>query len=419
MHRACVQKHLFGRRTTASAEANRGSAGRRLLVASLSPARGGMEWHAETVAAGAAAAGWHVTFAAPDVEPLRPVIDRLRAGGVTHARVPPAARRRADHIRAVTGFVAVLARTRPDVALLDLPWPRFAFGQLLSCSLLAVPTVVVFQLVPGDVEALRRQIEPRGWLFRLAKRRQTWIAVSEHARSTVSRLFAAPVGSIGRIYNGVDVARYAGEASADEVSRIRASLGIGPDEIMILTVGRLTAQKGLGDLLSAFAKASPSRPFARLLIAGDGPERDHLEGLIASLDLRDRVRLLGNVERPDDLYRSADLFVLASRYEGFPFAMLEAMAAGLPVLATRFGGADEMVEHGRDGLLVPAGDVDGLADAIGVALDDRGRMTEMARSARLKAQRFSSTGMVEQTLAVLDHAASGRRSNGPRSGSRG
>jgi glycosyltransferase involved in cell wall biosynthesis len=386
---------------------------RHLLVASLSPARGGMEWHAETVAAGAARAGWHVTFAAPDVEPLRPVFERLRRDGVTHARVPAVAKRPVDHIRAVLGFVTVLLRTRPDVVLLDLPWPRFAFGQLLSCSLLARPTVVVFQLVPGDVESLRRQIEPRGWLFRLARRRQTWIAVSEHARSIVARLFDAPVGSIGRIYNGVDVARYAGETSADEVERTRASLEIGGEEIMILTVGRLTAQKGLGDLLSAFVKASPRLPSARLLIAGEGPERGRLEEIIASHDLGDRVRLLGNVERPDDLYRAADLFVLPSRYEGFPFAMLEAMAAGLPVVATRFGGADEMVEHGREGLLVSGGDIDGLADAIGTALGDRGRMTEMARSARLKAQQFSSAGMVEQTLAVLDHAASGRRSHEP------
>jgi glycosyltransferase involved in cell wall biosynthesis len=415
-----VQKHLIRRRTTPPPEVDRESTGRRLLVASLSPARGGMEWHAETVAAGAAAAGWHVTFASPDVEPLRPVLERLHRIGVTHARVPPAARRRADHIRAVAGFLAVLVRTRPDVTLLDLPWPRFAFGQLLSCSLLAVPTVVVFQLVPGDVESLRRQIEPRGWLFRLAKRRQTWIAVSEHARSTVARLFDAPVASIGRVYNGVDVARYAGEASGDDVERIRACLGIGRQEVMILTVGRLTAQKGLGDLLSSFAKASPNLPSARLVIAGDGPERPRLEEIIASLQLGDRVRLLGNVERPDDLYRAADLFVLASRYEGFPFAMLEAMAAGLPVLATRFGGADEMVEHGREGLLVSEGDIEGLADAIGALLDDRGRMSEMARSARLKAEQFSSTGMVEQTLAALDHAASGRRSNGPgRSPSRG
>jgi glycosyltransferase involved in cell wall biosynthesis len=384
-----------------------------LLVASLSPARGGMEWHAETIAAGAADAGWRVTFAAPDVEPLRPVIARLRRVGVRHARVPPVARRRMDHIRAVAGFLAVLARTRPDVALLDLPWPRFAFGQLLCCSLLGVPTVVVFQLVPADVESLRRQIEPRGWLFRLARRRQTWIAVSEHARCTVARLFDAPVSSIGRIYNGVDVARYAGEASVAEVERIRASLGIGREEILIVTVGRLTAQKGLSDLVIAFGKASPSLPSARLLIAGEGPERGRLQEIIASLQLGGRVRLLGNVERPDELYRAADLFVLSSRYEGFPFAMLEAMAAGLPVIATRFGGADEMVEHGREGLLVSGGDIDGLADAIGAALDDRGRMTEMARSARLKAQQFSSTGMVEQTLAVLDRAASGRGSTGP------
>ena len=111
----------------------------------------------------------------------------------------------------------------------------------------------------------------------------------------------------GRVFNGVDVARYAGEASVDEVERIRASLGVGGQEVMILTVGRLTAQKGLGDLLSAFAKASPNLPSARLLIPGDGPERPRLKETIASLELGDRVRLLGNVERPDDLYRAADL----------------------------------------------------------------------------------------------------------------
>jgi glycosyltransferase involved in cell wall biosynthesis len=328
---------------------------------------------------------------------------------VTHVTVPAAAKRKQEHIRAVLGFVAVLARTRPNVVMLGLPWPRFAFGQLLTCALLAVPTVVVFQLVPTDVEPLRRQLEPRGWLFRLAKRRQTWIAVSEHARVTVARLFDVPVESIGRIYNGVDVEAYTGASSTREVEEIRESLGLTRGDIVILSVGRLTSQKGFPDLLVAFANVVRDREAVRLLIAGDGPERGQLERLISSLQLTDRVRLLGNVERPDLLYRAADLFVLPSQYEGFPFAMLEAMAAGLPVVATRFGGADEMVEHGREGLLVSSGDVDGLAGAIQATLGNRGRMASMAQNARLKSERFSKTMMLEQTLAVLDQAASSRR----------
>lgn len=385
---------------------------RRLLVASLSPGRGGAEDYAATVAIEAAHAGWQVTLAAPEGEQMQPVFEQLRINGVRHTRVPAAAKGRQDNVAGVLGFVAVIARNRPHVALIVLPWPRFASAQLLSCALLNVPTVVVFQLVPADVESLRRQIEPRDWMFHLAKRRQTWIAVSEHARATVARLFDFPLESIGRIYNGVDLEKFGSSEPGPgaEAADVRSSLGVDGDETVILSVGRLSEQKCFDDLLAAFANVLPARPDARLVIAGEGPERDRLEQLFSSLGLKDRARLLGNVENPHLLYRAADLFVLPSRYEGFPFAMLEAMAAGLPVVATRFGGADEIVEDGREGLLVPTGDVAGLAGAIEAVLGDRGRMASMAASARIKAQRFSKAGMIEQTLAVLDRTAStGRR----------
>lgn len=372
-----------------------------------------MEEHAATIAIEAARAGWDVTVAAPDVEPMRPLFERLRTNHVAYARVPPAATRKQDHIASVLGFVGALARIRPHVVLLELPWPRFAPGQLLGLALLGVPTVVVFHLVPADVESLRRQLEPRGWMFRAAARRQRWIAVSEHARATVARLFDVPLESVGRIYNGVDLERYDSSRSAfDGGDAVRASLGVDGGDTVILSAGRLTPQKCFGDLLSAFANLAARRRDVRLLIAGEGPERDRLEELSRSLGLSDRARLIGNVEELPALYATADLFILPSSYEGFPFALLEAMAAGLPVVATRFGGADELVEHGREGLLVPTGDVEGLAAAIEAILSDRSTMASMAQTARIKAQRFSKVSMIEQTLAVLDRTAAARHAHG-------
>lgn len=368
-----------------------------------------MEEHAATIAVEAARAGWDVTVAAPDVEPMRPVFERLRTNHVKHARVPAAARRKRDHVTSVLGFAGALVRARPRVVLLELPWPRFAPGQLLSLALLGVRSVVVFHLVPADVEALRRQLEPRAWMFRAAARRQRWIAVSEHARATVARLFDVPLESVGRIYNGVDVQRFdSSRSTADSVDDLRASLGLERGEAVILSAGRLTPQKCFGDLLAAFAALAARRPDARLLIAGEGPERARLEELSRSLGLGDRARLLGHVDELPALYAAADLFVLPSSYEGFPFALLEAMAAGLPVVATHFGGADELVDHGREGLLVPAGDVGGLAAAIDAILADRAAMAAMAASARVKAQRFSKANMIEQTLTILDRTAAER-----------
>jgi glycosyltransferase involved in cell wall biosynthesis len=364
-----------------------------------------MEEHAATIAVEAARSGWEVTFAAPDVEPLQSLFERLRDNGVSHLRVPPAARRKQDHVAAVLGFLVALARTRPHVVQLELPWPRFAPGQLLSCALLAVPTVVVFQLVPADVESLRREIAPRGWLFRAAQRRQTWVAVSEYARATVARLFDVPVQTIERIYNGVDLEKCDATPGGSR-DAVRASLGFGAAETMILSAGRLAEQKCFADLLTAFARVASRRPDARLVIAGEGPERPRLEELLRSLELGDRARLLGNVDELPELYGAADLFVLPSSYEGFPFALLEAMAAGLPVVATRFGGADELVEDGVDGRLAPVADAGGLAAAIEDVLADSERMASMAASAGSKARRFSKARMVEETLAVLDRTAS-------------
>ena len=380
---------------------------RRLLVASLSPGRGGAEEYAKTIALGAAGAGWNVRFAAPDIEPIGPILNQLRVAGVTHIVVPPVSKGRRGQLVAILGFFKAVVSARPHAVLLGLPWPRFAFGQLLTCALLGVPTVVIFHLVPEFSEAMRHEIEPRRRLYDWARtRRQTWIAVSEHVRLVVIQLFGTRDDAVRCIHNGVPLDPAVGAAPRAVDAGARAAVGLTAREFVILSVGRLTPQKGHDQLIRAVGMIAERHPEIRVLLAGDGPDRDQLEELAERLGIAAQVRLLGRVDAPRRLHAASDLFAFPSRYEGTPLAMLEAMAGGLPVLATRFRGVDEVIEDGREGLLVDLGDAAGMADAIETLIADRSRLESMAVRSRSTVERFSQDTMVKETLAVLDRAVS-------------
>lgn len=133
---------------------------------------------------------------------------------------------------------------------------------------------------------------------------------------------------------------------------------------LIVSVGRLSEQKDLATLIRAFARLRKKRS-ARLLILGEGPRRTYLETLISQLEISDDVLLPGWVPNPVVYVREATLFVLSSRWEGLPGALIEALYCGTPIVATDApGGTGEVLAHGRYGLLVPVGDVDKLAGAI-------------------------------------------------------
>jgi glycosyltransferase involved in cell wall biosynthesis len=167
-----------------------------------------------------------------------------------------------------------------------------------------------------------------------------------------------------------------------------ASSGTAP---IVLTVARLDAQKGVEHLLEA-AAAVPQASFA---IAGDGPDRAALEARASTLRLGDRVRFLGHRRDVPSLLAASDLFVLPSLYEGFPLSVLEAMVAGVPVVATAIGGTDEVVRDGETGTLVPPADPAALASAIARTLGDRERASRLALAAReLVAREYSVGSMV-------------------------
>lgn len=173
------------------------------------------------------------------------------------------------------------------------------------------------------------------------------------------------------VHNAVDVA---GAARADPAR----------DEAALLSVGRFTYPKDPETLLRAAARL-PAGGW-RLQLVGDGPDRERLEELQRELGLEHAVEFLGARDDVPALLAAASAFVLSSRSEGLPLSVIEAMAAGLPIVASDVGGLHELVEDGSSGLLVPAGDVDALADALRRLVADPAERQRLGNAARARAE---------------------------------
>jgi glycosyltransferase involved in cell wall biosynthesis len=168
-----------------------------------------------------------------------------------------------------------------------------------------------------------------------------------------------------------------------EVASLRARLGLPPGARILLTIGRLSREKGHRDLVRAIhvLRALRQELEFRLVIVGDGPERAGIRTLTSALGLEGEVLLAGHQSNVQPFYALADLFVLPSRSEGSPNVLLEAMAAGVPVVSTGVGGVPEIVRHGESALLVKAGDTRAMAEAILRLLQDSGLARSLAQAA--------------------------------------
>jgi glycosyltransferase involved in cell wall biosynthesis len=163
-------------------------------------------------------------------------------------------------------------------------------------------------------------------------------------------------------------------------------------DVIVGSVGRLSPEKGLKYLLHAFAQIETDQPRVRLILAGDGPERQRLERLAARLQLDDRVDFLGDIphEQVPQVLARLDIFAMPSTYEGFGVAAIEAAAMEVPVVASNVYGIPDVVDDGVTGLLVPPKDVSDLAQALRSLISDEERRRQMGRAARsFVAERYS------------------------------
>ncbi len=190
---------------------------------------------------------------------------------------------------------------------------------------------------------------------------------------------------------------------------VRRWLGLGDDEPVIGFVGRLVPQKAPDVLLRALALAAEAVPGCRLAMVGSGPLEDHLRDLAGRLGVADRMLWLGDREgRP--LLAAFDVFALPSRYEGLPYVALEALAAGLPIVATAESGVGLVVRDGRNGRIVPRDRPDRLAAALIEYLADDDLRRRAGDFALRRAMRFTAVRMVDRTLAAYAGCRAGRTS---------
>lgn len=190
-------------------------------------------------------------------------------------------------------------------------------------------------------------------------------------------------------------------ASDDEVVALRERLGIRPEEPVLFTAGRLSREKGHVDLVNAIERlrslyAAP----VRVVIAGEGPARPNLEKLITECDLGSTILLVGHQTNLRPYYSLSDIFVLPSHSEGSPNALLEAMAAGIPCVATSVGGVPEIASNGKNALLVPKGDVMAMAHALTRLLQDDGLRERLGTAARDQAEKYSTAAYCQSLLSL-------------------
>jgi glycosyltransferase involved in cell wall biosynthesis len=225
------------------------------------------------------------------------------------------------------------------------------------------------------------------------------VTVSDFQRDWALRVGIGKPGQVVSIPNGVPVERAHSRRSAAEV---RGELGIG-DAFMILSTGRLAEQKGLEYLIRAAVLLREDLPGARIVLAGDGPLRNVLVRLISEVGVEDMFVLLGHRKDVGDLLAASDLVVLPSLWEGLSISLLEAMAAGKPVVTTSIGSNREVTSEGEAAVLVPPKDAASLAVAIHALANDRSRLAELgAKGREVQRERYSLPRMLDAYMAEYD-----------------
>lgn len=364
---------------------------------------GGAEQAALTLMAGLARQGWRSVLVHHPSPGITPLLDKARQLDVELLPVPcmPDGLQGA---RRVPHFVQVLRKDKPDVFHAHLTWPLACKFGLVSALAARVPAVVATVQLFLDFH-LDASIYTQQRL--IAAMMGRYVAVSQDIARQLSQTLHWSPDKISVVHNGIDLAPFTGRTNCE----LRAGLNALDEKPIVLTVARLDEQKGHCYLLQAAAQV----PEARFVLAGDGPERPSLEAQARGLGLGDRVIFLGHRSDIPDLLSCCDLFVLPSLYEGLPLSVLEAMAAGKPVIATSVGGTDEAVIPGETGLFVPPADPPALARAIRSLLRDPALANRLASAGRARVRlEFSAEKMVRQVTQIYDELIARREgAHGP------
>lgn len=221
--------------------------------------------------------------------------------------------------------------------------------------------------------------------------------VSEQLKSEVLRN-GVRAGRVRYIPNGIDTGKFEPTGAR---GKIRSGLGIPEDALVIGSLGRMSEEKGYGELIEALPSILEEFPGAVLLLAGAGPDRPQFEAAAAAAGVSGKVIFAGMRKDAPGLLEAMDVFILPSRNEGMPMALLEAMAAGRPVIATGIGAIPDVINSGKNGLLIDGQEPGLIAGAVKSLLKDKDSADRMAAAGlETVVRRFSARGMAEQFISL-------------------
>lgn len=279
-----------------------------------------------------------------------------------------------------------------------------SFDTAFYCTVASVgmstPVIATFH---GSVDVRRRSAtDVLKWA--VLSRLRAFVCVSESLASELRTLKRVCSARIHVIHNGVDTRRF----RSNPHRRLRDSLGIGARGVLIGALGNIRAAKGYDVLIEAVRRVRQSGGDVYLAIAGDdrGDLATQLRAQVRELDILQYVHFLGFRDDAAEFLNGIDLLVLPSLTEGFSLSTAQAMASGLPVIATKSGGPEELVEDGRSGVLVVPGSPVALAEAVVGLVNDAGRRASMGREAERRARsRFSIEQMISRYEDLYDQLA--------------
>jgi glycosyltransferase involved in cell wall biosynthesis len=308
-----------------------------------------------------------------------------------------------------------------DITHPQLPLtPNFAvppnFGNALVCT--------VHSTWKGEAEAIRGEPYSRlnanekflvsfNWFLRffeegmLARARKI-IAVSHFTKWDLINYYKIPEGKIRVIHNGVDISKF---KPATDKRKVKAELGFNPDDITIVSVGRLYARKGLFTLIESMPAVVKRFPNAKFIISGKGQSDEMHKLLLYAEKLSVKENIIFTGYYPDKklpkLYQAADIFAFSTFYEHHPFAVLEALATGLPVVTTTVGGIPETIESGKNGFLVEPFNPKTFGEKILYLLEHQAFAKEMSAQARKTiVENYDWRIVVKDAIKVYDQALS-------------
>jgi glycosyltransferase involved in cell wall biosynthesis len=299
----------------------------------------------------------------------------------------------------VTGLVRLFRDRRVELAH-SHEFTMAVYGAAAARAT-GIPNIITMHGGKGWTKRWRRRLAMR-WAFRASS---GMVAVSDSTRLELVRVLGTSRG-IDVVPNGVS--RRLGDRES-----LRRELGLPADDVLVVAVGNLYPVKGHANLLRALAGVRVELRW-RLVIAGRGEEERRLLMLASDLGILDRVHLLGYRADIPDILAAADVFAMPSLSEGLPLALIEAMFAARAIVASGVGGIPDALEHGREGILVPAGDIDALGTALQECLSDPDLRTKMGTAAQQRAEvHFTTTRMADQYERLYRRCLTSQGHGGP------